>query len=194
LPATNADAPNSPGVVQFKTCRALSRSRQAQHELSHHPVHQPLRLGAFDDLHAQAAIEQDRLGRGRSGALKMHQVKVTAQVFQGHSSAIPRRALNSSNRLCSMELILGVRLARCMGAGRSRRQLRAAMQYQRGDPTWRAQGQAGPSRDPRRLVLRFPDRQHARPAKPERDQHNAGNQVGGNGTNVYSQLTVAVPC
>jgi len=29
--------------------------------------------------------------------------------------------------------------------------------------------------------------------KPERDQHNAGNQVGGNGTNVYSQLTVAVP-
>ncbi|WET08133.1 hypothetical protein P3S72_16570 [Pseudomonas sp. D3] len=29
--------------------------------------------------------------------------------------------------------------------------------------------------------------------KPERDQHNAGNPVGGNGTNVYSQLTVAVP-
>ena len=29
--------------------------------------------------------------------------------------------------------------------------------------------------------------------KPERDQHSAGNQVGGNGTNVYSQLTVAVP-
>jgi hypothetical protein len=29
--------------------------------------------------------------------------------------------------------------------------------------------------------------------KPEKDESNGGNQVGGNGTNVYSQLTVAVP-
>ncbi|MNN87893.1 hypothetical protein D3C81_2055070 [compost metagenome] len=29
--------------------------------------------------------------------------------------------------------------------------------------------------------------------KPRKDQDNGGNQVGGNGTNVYSQLTVAVP-
>ncbi|PYY72324.1 hypothetical protein CRX42_01535 [Pseudomonas jessenii] len=29
--------------------------------------------------------------------------------------------------------------------------------------------------------------------KPNKDESNGGNQVGGNGTNVYSQLTVAVP-
>jgi len=29
--------------------------------------------------------------------------------------------------------------------------------------------------------------------KPKKDESNGGNQVGGNGTNVYSQLTVAVP-
>jgi hypothetical protein len=29
--------------------------------------------------------------------------------------------------------------------------------------------------------------------KPDKDASNGGNQVGGNGTNVYSQLTVAVP-
>ncbi|MFV3382126.1 hypothetical protein [Pseudomonas sp. NY15354] len=29
--------------------------------------------------------------------------------------------------------------------------------------------------------------------KPRKDESNGGNQVGGNGTNVYSQLTVAVP-
>ncbi|PQP04282.1 hypothetical protein C5612_09785 [Pseudomonas frederiksbergensis] len=29
--------------------------------------------------------------------------------------------------------------------------------------------------------------------KPEKDESNGGNQVGGNGTNVYSQLTVAIP-
>jgi len=29
--------------------------------------------------------------------------------------------------------------------------------------------------------------------KPEKDESNGGNQVGGNGTNVYSQLVVAVP-
>ena len=29
--------------------------------------------------------------------------------------------------------------------------------------------------------------------KPEKDADSGGNQVGGNGTNVYSQLVVAVP-
>ncbi|MNE61704.1 hypothetical protein D3C81_1928990 [compost metagenome] len=29
--------------------------------------------------------------------------------------------------------------------------------------------------------------------QPRKDESNGGNQVGGNGTNVYSQLTVAVP-
>ena len=29
--------------------------------------------------------------------------------------------------------------------------------------------------------------------QPDKDQDNGGNQVGGNGTNVYSQLVVAVP-
>ena len=29
--------------------------------------------------------------------------------------------------------------------------------------------------------------------RPDKDESNGGNQVGGNGTNVYSQLIVAVP-
>ena len=29
--------------------------------------------------------------------------------------------------------------------------------------------------------------------KPKQDENTGGNQVGGNGTNLYSQVTVAVP-